>query len=81
MKSAAIAKVGQIVHDLDMKDTKYNPPEAAAVERMVEGLRALHSDDATLLEHGIDMFDALAHSFGSERTVTPLKAKKGRRRR
>jgi hypothetical protein len=66
LKSAAILTVSQIVHDLDMKDTKYGLPEAAAVGRMVEGLRALHADDATLLEQGIGMFDALAHSFQSE---------------
>ena len=66
LKSSAIAKVSQIVHDLDMKDTKYDPPEAAAVGRMVEGLRALHADDAALLEQGIGMFDALASSFQSD---------------
>jgi hypothetical protein len=58
--------VGDIVHDLDMKDAKYGSPEAAAVGRIVEGLRALHADDATLLEQGIGVFDALAHSFESD---------------
>jgi hypothetical protein len=66
LKNPAVAKVGQIVHDLDMKDTKYDPPEAVAVGRMVDGLRALHADDVTLLEHGIGMFDALASSFESD---------------
>ena len=66
MQNAAVAKVGHIVHDLDMKDTKYDAPEAVAVGRMVDGLRALHADDATLLEHGIGMFGALAHSFESD---------------
>jgi len=70
LKSAAVVKVSQIVHDLDMKDTKYDLPEAAAVGRMVEGLRALHADDATLLEQGIGMFDALAHSFQAENGST-----------
>jgi hypothetical protein len=75
LKNSAITKVGQIVHDLDKKDTKYDPPEAAAVGRMVEGLRALHADDATLLEQGISMFDALAYSFQSdERAVRAPKA-------
>jgi hypothetical protein len=72
LKHSAIAKVGQIVHDLDMKETKYDPPEAAAVGRMVEGLRALHADDATLLEQGISMFDALAHSFQAEEGALQL---------
>ena len=71
LKSLAIMKVSQIVHDLDMKDKKYDLPEAAAVGRMVEGLRALHADDSTLLEQGIGMFDALAHSFQSENTAVP----------
>jgi hypothetical protein len=66
MQNPAVAKVAQIVHDLDMKDAKYDPPEAVAVGRMVEGLRALHADDAALLEHGIGMFDALARSFESD---------------
>lgn len=66
VRNSAIAKLGEIVHDLDMKVTKYDPPEAAAVGRMVDGLRALHTDDATLLEHGIGMFDALARSFESD---------------
>jgi hypothetical protein len=67
LQSSVIVKIGHIVHDLDMKDAKYDPPEAAAVGRMVEGLRALHGDDAMLLEQGIAMFEALARSFESER--------------
>jgi hypothetical protein len=62
----AVSKVGDIVHDLDMKDAKYGPPEAAAIGRIVDGLRALHTDDATLLEQGIGVFDALAQSFESD---------------
>jgi len=85
LKSPAIAKVAQIVHDLDMKEKKYDLPEAAAVGRMVEGLRGLHADDAILLEQGIGMFDALAHSFQSEagaeprRKAQPAAARKSKR--
>jgi len=66
LTSPAVVSVARIVHDLDMKDGKYGPPEAPAVERLVEGLRASYADDAALLEQGITMFDALAHSFQSE---------------
>lgn len=72
LNDAAITKIGQIVHDLDMKDAEFGPPEAAAVGRMVEGLRALHADDSTLLERGISMFDALARSFESEEAARPV---------
>jgi hypothetical protein len=88
LNGAAVTKIGEIVHDLDMKDSKFGPPEAAAVGRMVEGLRALHADDSTLLERGIAMFEALARSFESEEIARPVRRstrsagrKSGRRRR
>jgi hypothetical protein len=66
LESAAVTKIGQVVHDLDMKDKKYGLTEAAAIGRIVEGLRATHSDDSMLLEQGMAMFNALAHSFQSD---------------
>jgi hypothetical protein len=78
LRSPAVTRIGHIVHDLDMKETKFDPPEAAAVGRMVEGLRVIHADDATLLEQGIVMFDALARSFESE--SGPISASQAARR-
>jgi len=66
LTSPAVIKVGRVVHDLDMKDSKYGDPEVPAVGRLVEGLRASHGDDAALLEQGIAMFEALARSFDSD---------------
>jgi hypothetical protein len=71
ISQAVVTRIAQIVHDLDMKETKYAPPEAPAVARMIEGLRMLHADDSTLLERGIEMFEALARSFESTEAVTP----------
>jgi hypothetical protein len=65
----AVARLAQIVHDLDMKETRYGTPEAPAVERMVDGLRQVHRDDAVLLEQGIVMFEALARSFESSQSA------------
>jgi hypothetical protein len=85
LTDAAVVRIGQIVHDLDMKETRYAAPEAPAIDRLVDGLRQLHAADDVLLQHGISMFDALARSFGSvaaatPRAVRPRKASKGRRR-
>jgi hypothetical protein len=63
LRDPAVTSIAQIVHDLDMKEARYNRPEAPAVGRLVEGLRQMHKDDATLLEQGIAMFEALARSF------------------
>lgn len=67
---AAVARVGQIVHDLDMKERRYAPPEAPAVARLIEGLQELHADDHALLQHGIDMFEALGRSFAATAQAT-----------
>ena len=61
--SPAVNHIGRIVHDLDLKETTYAMPEAPVVQRLIDGLRAAHADDAALLEQGIGMFDALARSF------------------
>jgi len=63
VRDPAVTEIGQIVHDLDLKEARYNRPEAPAVGRLVEGLRQMYTDDPALLEHGIEMFEALARSF------------------
>jgi hypothetical protein len=89
LTDAAVERIGQIVHDLDMKETRYAAPETPAIERLVDGLRQLHAADDILLEHGIGIFEALARSLGLAAAATPRaarsrqvnkrKAKKGRR--
>jgi hypothetical protein len=60
----AARRIGQIVHDLDMKEAKYGVPESPVVGRLVEGLRTRYANDHRLLEHGIEMFETLARSLG-----------------
>lgn len=77
-----VARIGRIVHDLDMNDHKYAPAEAPALARLVEGLRQLHADDHVLLEQGMTMFEALARSFGgsNQANTRSARAVSGRRR-
>ena len=58
-----VQRIGQIVHDLDMHDTKYGSADGPFVGRMVEGLRQIYNDDHALLEHGIEMFETLARGI------------------
>lgn len=71
MKGSALGRIGQIVHNLDLKDERYDVPEALAVGRLVEGLRQIHADDHQLLEHGMEIFEALCRSL----TNTPANQK------
>src|SRR5262249_7546225 len=62
-----VAKLAQIVHDLDLKESKYALPEAPALGRMVQGLRQMYSDDQELLGHGIVLFEAMYRSLAGEK--------------
>ena len=81
ISNPAIAWLGQIVHDLDLKDERYAVPEAAAIGRLVDGLRQIYADDPVLLERGMTMFEALYRSFAGSPTQRKDAAKAGRRRR
>lgn len=59
----AVRHIARIVHDLDLKETKYKEPETATIGRLVEGLRQAQHDDDALLESGIEMFEALYQSL------------------
>ena len=55
----ALEAVGEIVHDLDLKDGKFGRPEAAGVAAMIEGLGLRHSSDQQRLQEGLVLFDSL----------------------
>ena len=65
---ARLARIGALVHYLDAGGIPV--PEAAGLETVLAGLRALHSDDDTLLAAALAVFDALlaAPSSASEST-------------
>jgi hypothetical protein len=39
VRDPSVFRIGQIVHDLDLKENRYATPEAPAVERLVSGLQ------------------------------------------
>jgi hypothetical protein len=65
IRDVAVRRIGEIVHDIDLKEERYKSPHAPTVAHLVEGLRASTPDDAGLLEQGINLFEALYLSFGS----------------
>lgn len=59
----AVIRLGQVIHDLDLKDARFKAPEAPTVGAAIEGLQLSCSDDHTLLEQGATLFEALYRSF------------------
>lgn len=60
---AGIRAIGEIVHDIDLKDAKFRRPEAAGIARLIAGICAAHKDDETRLERASALFDDLHESF------------------
>lgn len=79
LASPPITRIAHLVHDLDLKETRYAPAEAAAFVALVEGLRLTYADDAVLLRQGMVLFEALYRSFFSE-AGPPRRARASRRR-
>ena len=64
LKDKALRKIAEIVHDLDMKDEKYNAAEAKGLEDILTGIRMTAKDDADALEKGMQIFEMLYMSKG-----------------
>ncbi len=64
IRDAAVARIAEIVHDLDLKDGKFGAPEAATLGIAIDGLQLSSMDDSLLLDHGMTLFEALYRSFG-----------------
>ena len=73
IRESAVRRIGEIVHDIDLKEERYKSPHAPTVAHLVEGLRASTPDDARLLELGIGMFEALYVSFSTAKSARARK--------
>jgi hypothetical protein len=62
IRAPGIAWLARTVHALDLKAGHDEIPEAAALGRLVEGLRQVHAKDDVLLERGIEVIEAYHRS-------------------
>lgn len=65
----ALVALAQIVHDIDLRDEKYQRAETAGVAALIDGLVARVVDDHRRLAESAPLFDALYASFGGETTT------------
>ena len=70
LKDPALRQLAEIVHDLDLKDGKFGRPDAAGIQRLVDGLSAAHPDSAARVTAAMPIVDALFASFGGRLPVT-----------
>lgn len=63
LKDPALRAVGEIVHDIDLKDSKFGRQEALGIGRLVGGIAMAYKDDETRLQHGLVVFEDLYQYF------------------
>ena len=73
----ALRHLAEIVHDLDLKDEKFGRPDAAGVQRLVDGLSAAHADSGARVQAALPIFDTLFASFGGRVPERRLSKPKG----
>ena len=61
-----LRELAEIVHDIDLKDGKFNRLEAAGLDGVVRGLGALLNDDRKLLRQSSAVFDGLYALLGKD---------------
>lgn len=64
LKGGGLRQLAEIVHDLDLKDSKFGRADAAGVQRLVDGLSVSHPDSAARVAAALPVFDVLFASFG-----------------
>lgn len=64
LTSDGLKALAEIVHDLDLKDSKFGRPDAAGVQRIVDGLAAAHPESAARVTAALPVFDTLFAAFG-----------------
>ena len=59
LRDKTLKKMAGIIHDLDMKDDKFNAVEAKGIENILEGIRRTAHNDRDALEKGMTVFEML----------------------
>ena len=55
----ALVAIGEIVHDIDLKDSKFGREETSGIAHLVAGLSITHKGDEQRIERGAAVFDDL----------------------
>jgi hypothetical protein len=69
LKDRALHILAEIVHNADLKDTKFGRDEAKGIDAVLKGLAATITDDPALLMQGMRIVDAIYASILSRRPL------------
>lgn len=68
LSDQAVVAIGEVIHDIDVRDGKFGRPETAGVERLVNGIALTQPNDESRIALGAQLFDALYEAWRRRRT-------------
>jgi len=80
LTSPALRAIAEMVHDVDLKDSKYARPETPGFERTIAGIALGHAQDEERLARASALLDDLHTAFERQRrwTEAPLQGSRSR---
>jgi hypothetical protein len=69
VNDAAVTIIGEIIHDLDVRDAKYNRAENAGFAALINGIALVHGKDEDRLRVGLELLDAMLAAFRKTRST------------
>ena len=67
LNDSALRAIGEIIHDIDLKDDKFGRTEVAGIRTLIDGIRASTKDDAARITRASEVFNDLYAVFRKKR--------------
>jgi hypothetical protein len=67
LRESALRAIGEIVHDIDLKDGKFGRTEVAGIRTLIEGIRAATKEDSERIARGTEVSNNLYEYFRKKR--------------
>jgi hypothetical protein len=67
LTESALRPIAEIVHDIDLKDSKFGRQESTGIDRLIAGIAMAHKEDETRLIRASAVFDDLYEYFKRKR--------------
>jgi hypothetical protein len=67
LHDSALRAIGEIIHDIDLKEDKFGRTEVAGIRTLIDGIRVSTKDDAARITRGTEVFNDLYEVFRKRR--------------
>lgn len=64
----AVSAIGEVIHDIDVRDDKFGRPETPGIERLINGIGLAIAEDEERIALGAQIFEALHAAWKRKRT-------------